>query len=167
MSGTAIRRWHMYIGMLTAPSLVFFCLTGAVQVFSLHEAHGSYRPFEFVEKLSSVHKDQVLEKHHDHDEDAEHEHHSAHDAPPAAAKAAAAEPAHEEHEEHGDDDDDDDNMTAGTLALKIFFLLASLALTVSAVLGAWIALTQSREKKLCWVLLATGTVLPLLLLALG
>ena len=148
MSGTAIRRWHMYIGMLTAPSLVFFCLTGAVQVFSLHEAHGSYRPFEFVEKLSSVHKDQVLEKH-EHNEDAEHEHHAEHD----------------EHQEHGDDDDD--NMTAGTLALKIFFLLASLALTVSAVLGAWIAVTQSREKKLCWVLLATGTVLPLLLLALG
>ena len=152
MSGTAIRRWHMYIGMLTAPSLVFFCLTGAVQVFSLHEAHGSYRPFEFVEKLSSVHKDQVLEKHHEHDEDAEHAHHAEHDA-------------HEEHEEHGDDDDD--SMSAGTLALKIFFLLASLALTVSSVLGAWIAVTQSREKRLCWVLLAAGTVLPLLLLALG
>jgi hypothetical protein len=164
MSGTAIRRWHMYIGMLTAPSLVFFCLTGAVQVFSLHEAHGNYRPFEFVEKLSSVHKDQVLEKHHEHDDDDEHDHHAAHQGPPAAAKAAA-EPAHEEHEEHGDDDDD--SMSAGTLALKTFFLLASLALTVSAVLGAWIALTQSREKKLCWVLLAAGTVLPLALLALG
>jgi hypothetical protein len=162
MSGTAIRRWHMYIGMLTAPSLVFFCLTGAVQVFSLHEAHGSYRPFEFVEKLSSVHKDQVLEKHHEHDEDAEHDHHAAHEASATAAKASTAEP---EHEEHGDEDDD--SMSAGTLALKIFFLLASLALTASAVLGAWIALTQSREKKLCWVLLATGTVLPLALLALG
>lgn len=146
MSGTAIRRWHMYIGMLTAPSLVFFCLTGALQVFSLHEAHGSYRPFALIEKLSSVHKDQVLEKHH------EEEQHAGH---------AAAQTADQQHE------DDEDESTLGTLALKGFFLLASLALAVSAVLGAWIAVTQSREKRLCWVLLATGTVLPVVLLALG
>ncbi len=146
MNGTAIRRWHTYIGMLTAPSLVFFCLTGALQVFSLHEAHGSYRPFALIEKLSSVHKDQVLEKHHEEEEHAGH---------------AAAQTSDQEHE------DDEDESTVGTLALKGFFLLASLALAVSAVLGAWIAVTQSREKRLCWVLLATGTVLPVVLLALG
>ncbi len=146
MNGTAIRRWHTYIGMLTAPSLVFFCLTGALQVFSLHEAHGSYRPFALIEKLSSVHKDQVLEKHHEEEEHAGH---------------AAAQTSDGEHE------DDEDESTVGTLALKGFFLLASLALAVSAVLGAWIAVTQSREKRLCWVLLATGTVLPVVLLALG
>jgi hypothetical protein len=55
-----IRRWHSYIGLFIAPSVLFFSLTGAAQLFSLHEAHGKYHPPAVVEKLSSVHKDQVF-----------------------------------------------------------------------------------------------------------
>jgi len=58
MNAITIRRWHSYIGLFIAPSVLFFSLTGAVQLFSLHEAHGNYQPFAIVEKLSSVHKDQ-------------------------------------------------------------------------------------------------------------
>lgn len=141
----------MYVGLLTAPSLIFFCLTGAVQLFSLHEAHGSYHPYALVEKLSSVHKDQVWEPHEDHDHDHEHDH-------------AADQGGHGDHADHDDHDDDD---SAATVALKVFFLLISLGLTVSAALGLWIALTQSRERKLCWILLASGTAFPILLLILG
>jgi uncharacterized iron-regulated membrane protein len=54
-----IRRWHSYIGLFISPSVLFFALTGASQIFNLHEAHGSYHPLALVEKLSSVHKDQV------------------------------------------------------------------------------------------------------------
>ena len=143
MNGTAIRRWHTYIGLLTAPSLIFFCLTGALQLFSLHEAHGAYHPYPVIEKLSSVHKDQVWEPHQDHDHDADHAEHGA---------------AHEDH---------DESESGATLALKIFFLLVSLGLTTSASLGVWIALTQSRQRKLCWVLLVAGTILPVLLVVLG
>jgi hypothetical protein len=57
---TSIRRWHSYIGLFIAPSVLFFSLTGAAQLFSLHEAHGRYQPPAMVEKLSSVHKDQVF-----------------------------------------------------------------------------------------------------------
>lgn len=158
MNGTAIRRWHTYIGFLTAPSLIFFCLTGAVQLFSLHEAHDGYHPYAWVEKLSSVHKDQVLEKHHEH----EHEGAAAPAAEPAADKAD------QDHHDHDEEDHDhDESSSVATLALKVFFLLVSLGLTTSAILGVWIGVTQLRQKRLCWTLLATGTLLPLVLLALG
>jgi hypothetical protein len=161
MNGTTIRRWHTYIGLLCAPTLIFMCLTGAVQLFSLHEAHGDYHPYAWVEKLSSVHKDQVLEHHHEHN----------HEAEPAPAEAKpdaqpdakpAAEPADADH-----DHDHDESTSVGTLALKVLFLLVSLGLTTSASFGVWIALTQSRQRKLCWVLLGTGTVLPIVFLLLG
>ena len=158
MNGTAIRRWHTYIGLLTAPSLIFFCLTGALQLFSLHEAHDAYRPYPLIEKLSSVHKDQVWEPHHDHDHD-----HDEGNAPPTAGEKSPAN--HADHDaDHGDHDE---SQSAATLALKIFFLLISLGLTTSASLGVWIALTQSRQRKLCWILLISGTILPVLLVVLG
>ncbi len=57
---SSIRIWHMYIGILIAPSVLFFALTGALQIFSLHEAHGSYVPPPLLEKLRRMHKDQVF-----------------------------------------------------------------------------------------------------------
>jgi hypothetical protein len=151
MNGTTLRRWHTYIGLMCAPSLIFMCLTGALQLFSLHEAHDGYHPYAWVEKLSSVHKDQVLERHHEH----KHE-----DEPAPANAKLAAEPADADH-------DHDESTSVGTLALKGFFLLVSLGLTASASLGIWIALTQSRQRNLCWVLLGSGAVLPILFLVLG
>ena len=56
---SSIRLWHSYIGILIAPSVIFFALTGALQIFSLHESHGTYTPPALIEKLSSMHKDQV------------------------------------------------------------------------------------------------------------
>lgn len=159
MNGTAIRRWHTYIGLLCAPTLIFMCLTGAAQLFSLHEAHDGYHPYAWVEKLSSVHKDQVLEHHHDHDH-----------GPAAASPQPAADSTDTDHDHDQDQDQDhehDESTSAGTLALKVFFLLVSLGLTASASLGIWIALTQSRRRSLCWVLLGGGTILPVLLLILG
>ncbi len=151
MNGTVLRRWHTYIGLLCAPSLIFMCLTGGVQLFSLHEAHDGYHPYAWVEKLSSVHKDQVLEHHHEHQ-------HEDQPAPPTARPAAAPPDADHDH---------DESTSVGTLALKVFLLLVALGLTTSASLGIWIALTQSRQRKLCWVLLGSGIVLPILFLALG
>ena len=48
MNKLTIRRWHTYLGLFIAPSVLFFSLTGAVQLFSLHEAHGDYTPAPLV-----------------------------------------------------------------------------------------------------------------------
>lgn len=66
MSVATIRQWHSYIGLFIAPSVLFFALTGALQVFSLHEADGDFTPLPIVEKLASVHKDQQFTMGHHH-----------------------------------------------------------------------------------------------------
>jgi hypothetical protein len=139
---TNIRKWHSYIGLFIAPSVLFFALTGTVQLFSLHEAHGSYKPAALVEKLSSVHKDQVF---------AFGDHHDA----PAADSAPP-----------GGKEDEGDKTEPSTWALKIFFLLVAVSLTISTALGVWMGFTQMRSKRLAWSLLIAGTLIPLGLLIL-
>lgn len=55
-----VRKLHTYVGMFIAPSVIFFALSGALQLFHLHEARGSYHPPPLIEMLGSLHKDQVL-----------------------------------------------------------------------------------------------------------
>jgi hypothetical protein len=138
---SSIRLWHSYIGILIAPSVIFFALTGALQIFSLHESHGTYTPPPLIEKLSSIHKDQVLEK----------KHHAEHEA---ESKNERQPPPPQEHEE---------GPKLGTVLLKWFLLFVALALTCSTVLGLWIGLTHLRRKRTgAWLLLA-GVVLPIAL----
>jgi hypothetical protein len=139
MSRTTIRQLHGYVGLFIAPSVLFFALTGALQVFSLHEAHGSYQPFPLVEKLSSVHKDQVFSLGHHHDSE-----------PGAPSPPAAKE--------------DDDEPALSTALLKWFFLLVAICLTFSTAFGIWMGLTQTRRKRLAWLLLTAGALIPSVLL---
>jgi hypothetical protein len=143
---TRLRQWHAYIGLLIAPSVLFFALTGVLQIFNLHEAHGGYRPPVLLEKLSAVHKDQVFEQPHEHDQPASQ----------APAGGASGEQAA----------DDDDKIAASTLALKWFFLLVAVGLMLSTAIGLWMGITQIRKTSLALALIAAGTILPILLLAL-
>lgn len=135
-----IRRWHSYIGLFIAPSVLFYSLTGAAQVFSLHEAHGRYVPPAIVEKLSSVHKDQVFAF-------------GNHHAPPESdtPSPAAAE-------------DDQDKVSLSTLLLKWFFLIVALCLALSTAFGLWMGLTQTPRKKVRWTLVVVGSLIPVALL---
>jgi hypothetical protein len=121
---------------------MFFALTGAAQLFNLHEAHGEYHPPALLEKLSSVHMDQAFELGHHHD---------------APAPDDQTSPGPEEHE--------DESGTA-TFLLKGYFLLVALGLTVSTVFGLWMGLVQTRGKPLGWLLVGAGSVIPLALLLL-
>jgi len=138
---SSIRLWHNYIGILIAPSVIFFALTGALQIFSLHESHGTYTPPALIEKLSSLHKDQVFEQKH-------------HDEPEAEPRDDRQPPSPEEH---------DAGPTLGTTLLKWFFLFVALALATSTALGLWIGLTHIQRRRTgLWLLLA-GIVLPIAL----
>jgi hypothetical protein len=140
----SLRIWHSYLSVFIAPSVIFFALTGALQIFNFHEAHDGYQPPALLEKLARVHKDQVFER---------EEHHE----PPPPPAAGAAPPPHEDEE-------------AGpgllTLALKWFFLLVALVLTTSTTLGLWIGLTHIARKRVSALLLCGGCLVPLLLLIL-
>ena len=136
----SIRTWHTYLGIFIAPSVLFFAATGALQLFSLHEAHGAYTPPPIIEKLSALHKDQVftLEDHHDH-------------GPNEGAPAHAPDDAKEA---------DEDAPLLGTVLLKWFFLLVALGLMSSTLLGLWMGLTHVRHKRAGWWLLAVGILVP-------
>jgi hypothetical protein len=136
---SSIRIWHMYLGILIAPSVLFFALTGALQIFSLHEAHGSYEPPPLIEKLSRLHKDQVFaQKEHEEDK----------------SEGAGA----QEHPKA----ENEDQPRLGTVLLKWFCLLVALGLSISTLLGLWMGLTQLRRRRTGWWLLAVGIIVPAL-----
>lgn len=138
----AIRQWHTYLGAFIAPSVLFFAVTGGLQLFSLHEAHGDYKPPAVIEKLGMVHKDQVYA--------------AKPKRPPAAAstkpKAEAAKP--------------QSGPKASAKALKWLFLGVAAGLAISTCLGMWMALFHNRHKGVAWVLFIAGAVVPVLILAL-
>lgn len=131
----SIRIWHSYLGMLLAPSILFFALTGLVQIFSLHEAHGDYKPAALVEKFSAVHKDQVFEA-------KQHEPESS---------EADAKPQQEPLK------------PVAVYILKWFFALVAVGLMVSTVLGVWMGLKGTLRRHTHLWLLVLGAVLPIAL----
>jgi hypothetical protein len=138
-----IRTWHTYLGILIAPSVIFFALTGAIQLFSLHEAHGTYEPPPLLEKLSSLHKDQIF---------GEKEQHEDEQQPKAGAAPGdhEATPARQDHE----------TKSTGTVLLKWYFLMVAIALTTSTLFGLWMGLTHIKHKRTCRWLLGVGLVIP-------
>lgn len=147
----AVRRIHTYLGLLIAPSVLFFALTGAAQLYELHESHGAYVAPAVVEKLGMVHKNQVYKARGRRPGPPAAQAEKTPAAQPAAAKAPAAEPA---------------TKPAVTL-LKAVFLLVSIALAATNLLGVWMAIAYGREKTLSWILLAIGAVIPLILTVLS
>ncbi len=145
MRMATIRMLHHYIGLLIAPSVIFFALTGALQLFSLHEAHGDYKPAVIIEKLGMVHKDQVFQV----------KQHRA--APPAASKPASpgqVKPA---------DKDKDKAAPVHVIALKVFFLGVALGLAASTAFGVYIGVSHARRSAISWALLAVGAIIPVLI----
>jgi hypothetical protein len=139
-----IRRIHTWLGVFVAPSVLFFALTGAAQLYGLHESHGDYRPPAVVERLGMLHKDQVFK------------------LKPKRAKPAKPQNADADHH-----DADHHEMKAGpkigTPLLKALFLGVALSLAATTALGVWMALAHGRDRKIAWGLLIAGAVLPALL----
>jgi hypothetical protein len=140
----AIRRFHSYFGAFIAPSILFFALTGSLQLFTLHEAHGDYRPPAVIEKLGMLHKDQVF---------------AAKPKRPAPAAAQAPKPAAPSTEAHHDA-----GPKTSTLALKWFFLFIAASLVVSTCLGLWMALAYSANKGVLWLAFLAGAAIPVAIL---
>jgi hypothetical protein len=141
-----LRQWHGYIGAFIAPSVLFFAFTGALQLFSLHEAHGAYAPPAALEALGRIHKNQTWQ------------------APPRARPA------------HGDDPERHAGLSRHrdkpaspwpVMALKWLFLTVAVGLMASTLLGLWMALSVGRRRGVMLGLTAAGIVLPLLLLVLA
>ena len=146
-----LRTLHSDMAIFTAPSILFFALTGALQLFDLHESHGGYQAPVLIEKLGRLHKDQVFAR--------EDRHPNANtDKPVGSAPgiAGTAVPAAAV--------DGGDPVSAGVL--KWFFLLVTLVLASTTGLGLWLGLRRSLRRPLSWFLLLSGLVLPVLIVVL-
>lgn len=134
-----VRQLHNWVALFIAPSLIFFALTGMVQLFGLHEAEGGYKPLPVIEKLGQVHI---------------HQKYALRPARrPAAAPAQPAAPAAAPPAEAA---------PIGLTLVKWTFLV----MAASGGLGVWLAVSNARQRRTTLMLLAAGSILPLLALAL-
>ena len=154
MNTRLLSQWHGFVGAFIAPSVILFALTGALQLFNLHEAHGAYRPAPLIERLGRVHKDQVFAL-------------DEHDGPPppqAQTGAPAQTGAGANTPGPSAPHEDDDKPALTTVLLKWFFLVVALGLAASTGLGVWIGLTRPQGRALTIALLVIGTAIPVVLL---
>ena len=159
-----VRQIHLYVGVFIAPALLFFSLTGGLQVFSLHETtRGSdYKPPAWLVTLAQVHKKQttVVSSHKPKPVDADN--HPAANSPAAPADSASGPMANpavpmqiKPEPPRGE--------AKNPLPLKIFFAFVALGLFVSTLIGLYMAYRYTRRTALVSVVLLAGVVLPIVL----
>ena len=133
-----IRLTHGWLGMLIAPSVLFFALSGGLQVFRLHEAHPGYTPPVAVAVMGAFHKDLK---------------------PPRPRDPAQGPPGRKGGRDRGPRPPDG----APTAVLKWMAVFVSAGLFVSTSLGVWMALQDRLRRRVSVALLAVGTLAPLVL----
>ncbi|WP_143324438.1 PepSY domain-containing protein [Caulobacter sp. FWC2] len=138
-----LRRWHAYIGMIIAPTVLLFATTGVLQIYELHEAHPGYAPPAIVAKLGVLHKKQLYRE--------GRRPPSKPSTKPATGLAPAASPPVAKAQR------------LPTTLLKAFFALASVGLVISTITGVWMTLRQPLRRMRHVLLLVAGTVVPLVL----
>lgn len=151
------RQIHLYVGVFIAPALLFFALTGGLQVFSLHETtRGSdYKPPAWLMTMAQLHKKQSLATPVRKPRPTDAGDH------PSAAPAAAVTP---DAAMHAQSRPDMPRMQArNPLPLKIFAALVALGLFVSTLLGIYMAWRYTRRPMVIAALLAAGIVVPIVL----
>lgn len=155
-----LRKLHLYLGVFTAPALLFFAFTGALQTFSLHETTpgSSYKPPAWIASLAQLHKKQSA---------AIPARRPRPNAAPPDSPVAKAPNAPATLPQQPPDRQSAANPAPkpkGHLPMKIFFLLVSAGLFLSTVTGIYMAYRYSRSRLLITGLLLAGVALPLLLL---
>jgi hypothetical protein len=136
----ALRAWHANISVFIAPTVLFFALSGSLQIFDLHEAHGSYVPTRFLASIGRLHKQQVF-------------------APPPERKPSgtgARRPAEQPKPP--------ERIPLPTQLLRWLFFLEALGLAATTALGLVIGITHAKRSRTAWILLGAGIALPAVLL---
>ncbi len=140
-----LRQLHLYLGVFTAPAILFFAFTGILQTFSLHEASrdGSYKPEKWIVVLAQLHKKQTPQLP------------VRRPVPtPSAAPAKSGAPVQAPPATQP---------SHNALPLKIFFLLVGISLFLSTVSGLYMSWRYKRSRLLLSLLAVAGIVLPVLM----
>jgi hypothetical protein len=155
----AIRLVHHYSGVFFAPAILFFAITGSLQMFGLHETSrgSSYVPPAFLVRLSQLHKKGTIDLPQRRPatsaagktDSAKPDVRAQQGTPPVAATPAAS-PVPPRH---------------NSLPMKIFFALTGAGLVISTCTGLFMAWKYTRRKAVFAAVVLAGVVIPLLLLA--
>lgn len=132
-----LRRLHIYLSFFVAPCLIFFAVTGAFQTFRIPDQKTA--PV-LLQKLARVHRDSVF----------------AVKPPPRAvddhAQKQAARPK--------------PKPSFSVQATRWLFVVVSILIVVTTLMGLWMGLAYSRDRMVLWLLLLAGAVVPAVVLAL-
>ena len=150
----AIRQVHNFVGLFFAPTILFFAITGGLQMFGLHEtSRGSaYVPPAILVHLSQLHKKGTLYL-----------------PQRRAPQSTAGKPDGTRTEVSKPDTPKASPMPSAPpppnpLPMKIFFAATALALVTSTCTGIFMGWKYARRKSSVLIILVAGTVLPILLL---
>lgn len=162
-----LRLIHLYLGVFTAPAILFFAFTGALQTFSLNDSSrdGSYKPPAWVSVLAQLHKKQTTQLPVRRPQPPPPVPASAASAAPAsAASAAPGEAAKAERQEKRDGAaEHPDRPTRHPLPMKIFFLIVCIGLFASTLTGLYMSWKYNRKLVLLSAIFLAGIALPVLL----
>jgi len=136
----SLRRWHLYVGVFLAPAILFFALTGFIQVVGWQDQRNPPPP-AWVSWMAGIHKHQAAPA-------------SRKPRPQPAPAPAAGQPRGEDHDE------------APFVPLKVFALLTAIGLFVTTLMGLAVALGIRSMRRTVWLILAAGVVVPAVLMAL-
>lgn len=137
----SIRRVHAWLGVLFAPSIILFALSG---LFQLNGCHEGSSPNSTIVRLAQIHIHQTTSL--------------PRRRPPRVEPPVPVAPAAEQAKPPKKEEDEPFR------PIKAFFVLMSLALLASSILGLWIAFTSKRDQKLNIGLFVAGVVLPVVFL---
>lgn len=146
ISPAALRSWHAGISAFIAPMVLFFSISGALQIFQFHEAHGAYHPSALLATMGQIHKKETLavpppRAQQPRDGGLERPRGSEESRPPTGGSAPPP-----------------------NLPLKILFFWESIALFVTTLIGVWIGVTHAKYGRRTWIFMAAGAVIPAVLL---
>lgn len=127
--------------------IVFFSISGSLQVFALHEAHGAYKPSSLISAMAGLHKNQVFAPEPQRGA-GRPEGPQGESAPPRGPQGRREKP----------------KPTLATQALKLLFVLEALTLVATTLLGVWIGVTHPKRARTFCIILAAGTLLPIALM---
>ena len=148
----SIRLTHHYAGVFFAPTILFFSITGGLQMFGLHETSrgSSYVPPAILVHLAQLHKKGTLY------------------SPPR--KPAPSVPAKVDGQKADAPKPEAAKLPApvihNPLPLKIFFAATALTLMVSTFTGLFMSWRYTRRKAVAVGVLVAGIICPLILLLL-
>jgi hypothetical protein len=151
------RTVHLYLGVFTAPMLLFFAITGGLQSFGLHEGMrgSSYAPPAWLASAAQFHKKQTTVM-------------PVRRSPPAVKTASTPSDAMAARPSPADLQtpvrEAEPQAKRNLVPMKAFFALVALSLFLSVLSGLYMAWRYSRKPGLFGTILLAGIAVPLLLM---